>query len=820
MKLDDRLMTVFTALLLLVGIGAILQRGENGTSIFGGDDSYVGNPDKFALRAGRVQSLDVLLNDQNATEVDTAGLQITTEPSCGTALVVGGAIQYSDSASCAGEVELSYCVPFEDACDPVDVALTIVPDDSVLSVGSNDGAPTIVFSVSQGMAPEEQTPQVAMARPMRLTLPSSSEVITPGEATAEVRRIGEAAPMAVAVATDVGRPVNVSRDSARTGSVGITGTSLSAPAPSQEDAGIQIAAGSDASPQSAPARPSGLSPLSPQGFSPTAIAPQSPASPSSPQLADGPDAQDDAPLTEITQLPGGGVTTPGVTTPQVPTAPGAAPTAGLPQVDIADSAPAVGGGDDSFTVSALPQPTSPAPQPSPVAPAAQAPQAPAVDVAAAPAPVSAPEVAPIEAAPEVDVVETTPDVQVAEPAAQDTPIATPSEDSGVLASLARSNTVFGATVSAAKALFGPSEAPIEVNRTPSGTSAPRPRESRVIAELDGGEIEIDESLPTLSVGSGDSRPVRPGAQAPLIIASLDDGSDTFVPRTAIAQPQVEAPTIDLTEDDVAADTGAADEPAEAGEQVAALPSDADTDAQPPVSLNLPAIAPDVAAADCGIDLSLQVEAGAELIGSLSSSCRPSQQFLVEHSGLTFTADTDANGVASFIVPALVTNAIVRVSFPDGETAVDRATVEGMSNMTRVGVVWTDEMDFLLGASEFGARPGSPDYVSAENTRDYRLARRSGGGYLTALGPADGAGVRAQVYTIFQTIRTDNGVIDFDFKVADPTNCAPAPVVRVLRSEGAELVRNSDLQLDLSTCDVEQALDVGFGLRDIRIAETQ
>ena len=815
MKLDDRLMTVFTALLLLVGIGAILQRGENGTSIFGGDDSYVGNPDKFALRAGRVQALDVLLNDQNAAEVDAAGLQITTEPSCGTALAVGGAIQYSDSASCAGEVELSYCVPFEDACDPVDVALTIVPDDSALSVGSNDGAPTIVFSVSQGMAPEEQSPQVAMARPMRLTLPSSSEVITPGEATASVRRIGEAAPMAVAVATDVGRPVNVSRDSARTGSVGITGTSLSAPAPSQEDAGIQIAAGSDGSPQSAPARPGGLSPLSPKGFAPTAIAPQSPASPSSPQLAAGPDAQDDATLTEITRLPGAGVPTP-----QVPTAPGAAPSAGLPQVDIADSAPSVGGGDDSFIVSALPQPTSPTLQPNPVAPAAQAPQAPVADVAAAPAPVSAPEVAPAEAAPEVEVVEATPDVQVAEPADQDTPIATPSEDSGVLASLARSNTVFGATVSAAKALFGPSDAPIEVNRTPSGTSAPRPRESRVIAELEGGEIEIDESLPTLSVGSGDSRPARPGAQAPLVIASLDDGSDAFVPRTGIAQPQVEAPAIDLTEDDVAADTGAADEPAEAEQQVAALPSDAGTEAQPPVSLNLPAIAPDVAAADCGIDLSLQVEAGAELIGSLSSSCRPSQQFLVEHSGLTFTADTDANGVASFIVPALVTNAIVRVSFPDGETAVDRATVEGMSNMTRVGVVWTDEMDFLLGASEFGARPGSEDYISVENARDYRLARRGGGGYLTALGPADGAGVRAQVYTIFQTIRTDNGVIDFDFKVADPTNCAPAPVIRVLRSEGAELVRNSDLQLDLSTCDVEQALDVGFGLRDIRIAENQ
>ncbi len=822
MKLDDRMMTVFTALLLLVGIGAILQRGENGASIFGGDGSYSGNPDSFALRAGRVQSLDVLLNDKNADAIDASELKIVEAPNCGFAAPVAGAIQYSESASCSGDVAMSYCVPWEGDCKTVPITLTIVPAEGGLAVAGEDGSPAIVVSVAQGMSPEEQSPQFSMARPLRLTLPSTAEVLTPSEATAEVRRIGqEGTSITVADANNTDSSVNVSRGSARSGSVSVIGTSMSAPDLGGQDAGIAMAAATDATPQARPGRPTTLSPLPQQGFAP---APAPNAQPSAPS----PSSRPAAPASQLAEAPGG------VTAPAAPDQ--GAPITGITQLPIVGTAPAeapvaVPQPVEAPTVVAGIEPPQPQ-QEQPFQLSALQPSAPVVanpqtqpSFNAQPTVQTQPQVAPQPAA-QPETVEVAPDAQVIEPTAAEAPINAAPNDSGVLASLVRSNTVFGATVSAAKALFAPSEPQAEVAQIPSNTSAPRPRETALVSELGLAAEVAEETSVDLGVGSGDRGPSRVQTSAPVVVASIDTSTDSFVLRTAPAQPakapeaaQVEAP---VGETVAAGDAPAPAEDAQPETEVAALAPDAGLAEAPRVSLNLPQLAPSGSegAVSCNIDLSLQVSAGAELVASLSSPCRPEQQFLVEHAGLVFTAETDLDGVANFVVPALTTNAIVSVSFPDGGSAVDRETVEGMSNMTRVGVVWTDTIDLNLHTSEFNAKPDSENYIWAENARDYRLARRSGGGYLTQLGPVEGEGVRAEVYTIFQTIRTKNGVVDFDLKVADATACAIAPVIRVLRSEQSELVRNTDLQVDLASCEADQVLGVEFGLQDIQIADAR
>lgn len=819
MKLDDRMMTVFTALLLLVGIGAILQRGENGASIFGGDGSYSGNPDSFALRAGRVQSLDVLLNDKNADVIDASELKIVEAPNCGFAAPVAGAIQYSESASCSGDVAMSYCVPWEGNCKTVPITLTIVPAEGGLAVAGEDGSPAIVVSVAQGMSPEEQSPQFSMARPLRLTLPSTAEVLTPSEATAEVRRIGqEGASITVVDTNNTDSSVNVSRGSARSGSVSVVGTSMSAPDLGGQDAGIAVAAATDATPQARPDRPTTLSPLPQQGFAPAPAPNTQPSSPSRPA----------SPAPQVAEVPGG-VTAPAAPEqgtpitgrPQLPTfgtAPTAAPVAAPQPVQaptaVAGIEPQQASQDQPFQLSAL-QPSAPVvanPQSQP-------------SFNAQPTVQTQPRIAPQPAA-QPEVVETAPDAQVVEPTAAEAPVNAAPNDSGVLASLVRSNTVFGATVSAAKALFAPSEPQAEVARIPSNTSAPRPRETALVSELGLANQGVEETSVALQLGSGDRGPSRVQTSAPVVVASLNTDTDAFVPRTSPAQPPKapEAVEVVLPESETAAagDTPAATEEAQPETEVAALTPDAGLVETPRVSLNLPQLAPagSEGAVSCNIDLSLQVSAGAELVASLSSPCRPEQRFLVEHAGLIFTAETDLDGVANFVVPALTTNAIVSVSFPDGGSAVDRETVEGMSNMTRVGVVWTDPIDLNLHTSEFDAKPDSENYIWAENTRDYRLARRSGGGYLTQLGPTEGEGVRAEVYTIFQTMRTKNGAVDFDLKVADATACAIAPVIRVLRSEQSELVQNADLSVDLANCEADQVLGVEFGLQDIKIADAQ
>ena len=93
MKLDERFMTIMTAMFLIVGVGAVIQRDEDGSSLFGGGGTFEPRPDIFTVRAGRSQALDVLLNDRNPDRVDPAELSLVQPPNCGTATVLDGSIQ-------------------------------------------------------------------------------------------------------------------------------------------------------------------------------------------------------------------------------------------------------------------------------------------------------------------------------------------------------------------------------------------------------------------------------------------------------------------------------------------------------------------------------------------------------------------------------------------------------------------------------------------------------------------------------------------------------------------------------------------------------
>ncbi|MHA3978119.1 hypothetical protein ACW9UR_10590 [Halovulum sp. GXIMD14794] len=863
MKLDERFMTIMTAMFLIVGVGAVIQRDEDGSSLFGGGGTYEPRPDNFTLRAGRSQALDVLLNDRNPDRVDPAELTLVQPPNCGTATVLDGAIQYSSPPNCDGSIALSYCVPFDGACEVVSVTLRVISQQGTSQ--SVATAPDPAAQVEQGGAPAQD--QLAMRQPMRLTLPSESEVITPSEATAEVRRMGGEPAQAVVQEADASHEsnVNVSRTSARTGSVSVVGTEMAAPSPVGESSGIALASNgaTDSSPRRSMA-PMGLAEAPRTGLSPApAFEPPSRPDAANPQVMASipsmPSVSVDSPSAGLATAPTPAETAeaPEVDTAEVDTAEvetaeaeaveaeagpvvatdiGSAPTveadtalAGLPNAGDqsatpADDAPAV-----SMEVAGLAAPATDNSAPAPAGPALA--EAPAVENAApAPAPVETEVAAATPAEPEA---------QTAQPEQAEAP---EPEERSLIASLARSNTVLGATVSAAKALFGPEEtsAPREVIAT---ASAPRPEEVTEVASLDLDTIEIEEALGTLPV-TIDSRPEPIGK--PVEIAALETGDaepyrrrteQALTPLQLMLSGEKEGATVigeDGTEVAALSPDGAdlrprlrdgvtapaanglpAPETGTEETEVAALPLAGDDP-----ELDLPWLTPGlVTGVSCEIDLSMQVQVGAELVVSLSSPCRPGKTFAVDHAGLVFTADTDADGVATFIVPAMQTNAIVRVTFPDGGTAVDRVTVEGMSRMTRVAVIWSDELDFDLHAREFGAEAGSGSDIWEGNPRDYRTARRSGGGYLQLLGPFKGPGARAEVYTIFETLRTDSGKIDFSLELSAYSDaCTKQPVVRVLRSEQAHIVDQADMAIDTRACDGDSVAGAEFGLTEIEIAD--
>ncbi|QHQ36924.1 hypothetical protein [Algicella marina] len=761
MKLDDRFMTILTALVLFIGVGALLSRGEDGQSLLGGSAKFQPKPDTFQLRAGRLQSLDVLLNDKNKDLVDVSALSIVEPPECGLAEAINGAIQYSDSLDCIDKLEMSYCVPFEGECEATIVTLNVINVDkekqeaiemarreaeaSGKPLESGGSAPSIMTDMTgQAAAPEQQSPQFAMQRPVRLEIPSTAEVITPTEATESIRNRDVAVAVNVqstdiANMTDSG--VNVSTASARAGNVSMGGISMASPMPGGEESDISIAM-ADTTPQRNPSRPTAPSGLA-ASTSMSAPAPQ-----------------------------------PGTSLAGAPSSP---------------SAPALGGGT----------PTAPAQQMAAAPTAPSSPSAPSAPTAA-PAPAVA-------------------DIKEAAPAAQtrvaDAPEATPQpetpESSGVLASLARSSSFLGVTVSAAKALLSPEEERTVAAVVPTNTtSAPRPKDYSVSDGLGAQAPDIGDLGQVTPLPQAD-RPVPTGSNAPTLVASLatDDVEALSGLSTPAARPTPEAPK--AAEVPTVETPVAEAETVEPEQEVAALTTDEELSTVPAVD---PEVAVEEVVKNCGVDMALQVQVGAEIVASIVSPCRPNEQFTVEHSGMAFSANTDAEGMANVIVPALVSDATVKVSFADGAEEEGAISVTNLSKVTRVAVTWDADINFDLHALEFGAQEASEGHVWAEQPKNYREARRSGGGYLLALGPETGPGLRAEVYTLFETSRTQGGLVDLSLKLAEfGQECNDSPVIRTLRTEGLDIERDRDIQFALSGCENASEIVVPNTIRDIRIS---
>ncbi len=762
MKVDERFMTIFTALFAVIGVGAVVTSGGGG--LFGGKQEFRARSDSFTVRAGRPQTLDVLLNDSGVEGLDRSALRIEQPPRCGEAGFDDGGLSYTAGAECDGLDVLTYCAPTEGACQAAEVRITVI------------GAPAARSAprVAEGVSSRQDSPNAPDSpQPMRLALPAATAEDPRPAAETAPRRAEAGRVAATAPAPETGPSLTVARTTARTGAVDLNGTDMAAPAATDGDAGVRIA-GRDRRPATAAPRqlpglgqPDGGASAGTSGFAP----------PSRPDEGPGPRVADAG-----TPMPG-----PAAMAPDAPSSAAPARLA-MPSTpgDRLDGPPRSG-------TAAAPAPAAAARRQADTrVAAAPGPQAapPPVMRAEAPAPeAEAPATRPVPAAPSAaEDIARAPDAQTGAPAA---PAAAADEEQSIMASLARSNTVLGVTVSAAKALFGPSDVQTAPDRGIVSGTAPKPAEMDQIAALPGAPEAGPGAAgpaPFAPGAAGDSAPVR---RQPVTVAALQLKEPRPYARLTDARTP---PAAGLPLPEGAAGTGTG------------------------VQLDLPVIRPVAGGAQCQVDLALQVQVGGELLATLSSPCRPDAQFLVTHAGLAFTARTDADGVANFVVPALQSNAIVRVAFHDGAAAVQRAMVESLARMTRLAIVWTDPLQLRLRAREFDAPAGAEGDVRPANPRDFRTARRIGGGYLTQLGGTDPDAVRAQVYTIFETMRTGAGDVEFSLALAPQGEACPeAPVARVIRSERAHLVETRDFVLPFADCRTAELPGAGLGLPPVQFA---
>ncbi|MFQ5622991.1 MAG: hypothetical protein ACE5FS_06300 [Paracoccaceae bacterium] len=124
MKADDRTMTVATGLVLTIGIGFLAQNSGAIMSALSGVEAVAVADDRFTVRAGKPQALDVLANDPAAPRSEE--FRIVRQPVCGALERTGNSLSYAASGQCSGPVFFSYCIVVDGNCETAGVTLNVV----------------------------------------------------------------------------------------------------------------------------------------------------------------------------------------------------------------------------------------------------------------------------------------------------------------------------------------------------------------------------------------------------------------------------------------------------------------------------------------------------------------------------------------------------------------------------------------------------------------------------------------------------------------------------------------------------------------------
>jgi hypothetical protein len=98
---------------------------------------------------------------------------------------------------------------------------------------------------------------------------------------------------------------------------------------------------------------------------------------------------------------------------------------------------------------------------------------------------------------------------------------------------------------------------------------------------------------------------------------------------------------------------------------------------------------------CRPALELAAMSGAMIHLLLSAPCNRGERIVVRHSGLSFAAQTQADGQASVVLPALKTDAMVAVYLQDAQLVLGRVTVPDAAAYSRYAIMWELPADLEL-----------------------------------------------------------------------------------------------------------------------------
>lgn len=740
---NDRMMTIFTGLILAVFAGTMVQYGDRFMAMLSGENQIQTSDDFYSVRSGASQVLDVQAND-----TVKGPIVVLDQPSCGTIALSGTSqLLFSSSNECSGQVSFNYCVDGSEGCTPNSVTLNVISVASVTVADSTPAPAGIIFDsadeeteieiaenqeqetetqeqqatepapvIAEVIAPATQVEDapginniiVSMQAPT-LVAPNIDEFVTPSAATAAIRQ--QTAVLDTADAnTDSGIATQSSAETVAPVEFGVA--NFAAPLES-EDSNVVIG-GSDSNDQVTAAIIPQLVNIAPEANPVTAPLERGPL-----VLAELPDAtvtqfeefipQDQSETQFVASNDADSFVSPESNSSVVIAA--VEPEQTTLEIEQSGTTALI-----ALQLSGAPLSANQIDADGPQILALQQEQS---FSAEQPAPVTLATSGPGDSSPVV---------LEREPLALSAGIVLPD------ASIWMSPATFESDILELQP-FGPvvtaSLGPLDVlTQSGQGITAPSAPEGQSFQVLTYQEFSTD--LPQ-------------GLEADmLVMASLGTEIDTFQQRNtfgtftpesgySLALPLIDksaapAPLLEPTPD-----------PADQTE-LASLETQSET--------NPVAIVPVPQLSTCEIFLDPSVRTGANVLLFLIAECKPNMPVTISHAGMEFTILTDADGTANVVVPALQRTAEITATFEDGSSQSTIALVTQISDVTRAVVTWRGNADLDLHAFEFGALPGSDGHIWPGSPRDYRSARLRGGGYLVELGDKSiEGGALAEVYTM-------------------------------------------------------------------------
>lgn len=276
---------------------------------------------------------------------------------------------------------------------------------------------------------------------------------------------------------------------------------------------------------------------------------------------------------------------------------------------------------------------------------------------------------------------------------------------------------------------------------------------------------------------------EPKRTAPQVMTQASPSAQTFAPPARIESIELAA--------------GQLPEVTPSGALPSAAPGLANS--PPPMTAPTPDAAAQAGSAEiaCTVDIALIAQPGAMIDMGMLAPCRPNERVLVRHAGLVVTGVTSAAGTMVATLPALSKNAEVVVTFPDGVSVTQTASVPDLADFDRFAVQWSESDAFQLHAFADGAKSGDSGHISAASPR----RAQPEGGFLTLIGDSQAPRpLLAEVFTWPKGTPALSGAFDLTIEAAiTPQTCNREILGETLQFIGGKTLTR-DLTIAMPSCE--------------------